>query len=498
MTLLSPRRQGVPVLSELLLLNRGKVRDLYNLGNDRLLMVATDGISIFDCVLNALIPQKGRILTALSHFWLKHLENHGIPTHLIAAGAAIDEYLPAALRNDPDLQSRSMVVRRLEMRPIEFVVRGFLTGSGLKSYRKTQTVCGHRLPQGLEDGDELPRVLDTPTTKAAAGHDEALDAAMVRMQYPEESYWAMAIYEIIARYAWASGIIFADTKLEFGVDGKGVMRLGDEVGTGDSSRWWSERAWRETRKKDPRKAPHPFDKQLVRALGIEEGIDKLDPAIPEHVALVHQRDPGLPEDLIAATTHTYRYIFWRLTGYTLEQYLMKEGCITESRPRIKVALILGSESDIPFVQSAIKKYPFPGSGSRIGAIALHIMSCHRNPLELYQFVCSERCHGVDAIIAAGGKAFALPGVIDALVYASGQRVPVIGVALGDPGTEALEAAKLSIKQLPGQPVMMDEIRGEVYAGEKGLQAALERLDIGELPPPSRREEKLARFNVTVK
>ena len=167
MPTLSPQRQQVAVLPGLKLLGRGKVRDSYELGNGNLLIVATDGISIFDFVLNAIVPEKGAVLAAMSHYWLTRLEKDlGIKTHLIAAGAAIDAYLRPAFGSNPALQSRAMVVRKLSMADVEFVVRGYLTGSGLKSYKETGMVCGIMLPPGLQDGDELPELIATPTTKA--------------------------------------------------------------------------------------------------------------------------------------------------------------------------------------------------------------------------------------------------------------------------------------------------------------------------------------------
>ena len=171
MPTLSPAREQVPLLEGLTLFHRGKVRDTYDLGDDRLLVVATDGISIFDFVLNAIVPQKGMVLTAMNHFWLRRLESAGVETHLIAAGASIDQHLPEAYRGNSELQARALVVRKLDMIPVEFIARGYLTGSAFTEYMKAGKVCGHELKQGLQDGDDLSEPIDTPTTKAMEGKD---------------------------------------------------------------------------------------------------------------------------------------------------------------------------------------------------------------------------------------------------------------------------------------------------------------------------------------
>lgn len=322
MTALSPKRQNVPVLPGLTLFGRGKVRDTYELDNDHLLVVATDGISIFDFVLDALVPGKGAVLTAMSHYWLRRLgRDLGVKTHRISVGAGVDGYLPRALWNNPELQSRAMVARKLKMAEVEFVVRGYLTGSGLKSYKEAGEVCGVKLPQGLQDGDELPEPIFTPTTKAADGHDLPLNAAEVRAQYPEESALAMQIYLWAREEARKLGVILADTKFEFGRDTAWKVVLGDEALTPDSSRFWDAAVWAAGRKLEERKAPPPYDKQLVREWGIEMGINKLDPEKPEDIIKAQSWD--VPTELIAATTQTYRYIFERLTKMKVDTYLQQ-------------------------------------------------------------------------------------------------------------------------------------------------------------------------------
>src|SRR3989344_8083582 len=289
MLTLSPMRQSIPVLSELKLLSRGKVRDSYALRDKKYMLgVATDAISIFDIVLNALVLEKGVVLTAMSHFWLKRIElDLGIKTHLVAAGSDIDSYLPMNLRRNLLLQSRAMVVRRLEMTNVEFVARGFLTGSGLKGYQETTSICGEELPTGLQDGDELASVIDTPTTKAQEGHVLADDAESIRKQYPVETHLLLKVYSFVLKEARKNGVVFADTKLELGRDENGNIILADEVATPDSSRYWEASAWTAGRKQEKRKAPPPYDKQIVREWGIEQGINKLDPLLLGDIARAH-------------------------------------------------------------------------------------------------------------------------------------------------------------------------------------------------------------------
>lgn len=319
MAQLSPARLNVAPLEGLQLLNRGKVRDTYDLGDNLMLIVATDGISIFDFVLNALVSEKGAVLNALSHFWFRLLEKKlGIRTHIIAAGAAIDAYLPEHLWCDPDLQSRAMIVQHLNMAPVEFIYRKCLTGSGLKEYQKTGRLAGVTLPGGFQDGDQLPEVIFDPTDKAENGHDERISLDAVRAEFPEEVALGEKIYATAIEHARRCRIIIADTKFEIGRNAFGNVTLGDEVLTPDSSRFWAYTEWAVGRTLAKRKAPSPQDKQFIRDFGIEQGINKLDPKNPEDVATVHALI--IPQELIEETTKIYRYIFWRLTGMLLEKY----------------------------------------------------------------------------------------------------------------------------------------------------------------------------------
>jgi phosphoribosylaminoimidazole-succinocarboxamide synthase len=269
----------------------GKVRELYALDTDRLLLVASDRISTFDVVLPTEIPDKGRVLTGLSGFWFSRTREL-VPNHLLA------------LRED----GRSTECKRLEMLPIECVVRGYLAGSGWKDYRATGRVCGHELPEGLVESQQLPRPIFTPATKAETGHDENIDrAAAVELvgegRFDEVEAIALALYSFASDYARDRGIILADTKLEFGLDEKGRIVLGDEAFTPDSSRFWPAAEFRAGA------TPPSYDKQFVRDYCVALGWDKTEPG------------PELPDAVVAGTRARYVEAFEHLTGLAFDDYL---------------------------------------------------------------------------------------------------------------------------------------------------------------------------------
>ena len=278
----------------------GKVRDLYKVGADRLLFVATDRISAFDYVLATGIPQKGRVLTQLSLFWFDFLKNI-VPNHL--ATADVNQY-PAELQPyAAQLRGRSMLVVRAEMIPIECVARGYLSGSGWKEYKASGTVCGIPLPSGLRESDKLPQPIFTPATKAASGHDENISfERMVELAGREISEQlrdlTLNIYKTAADYAETRGIIIADTKFEFGRTARGLV-LADEVLTPDSSRFWP---------KDKYKAggaQESFDKQYVRDYLESIHWNKQPPA------------PALPAEVVAKTSEKYVEAYTQMTGHPL-------------------------------------------------------------------------------------------------------------------------------------------------------------------------------------
>ena len=277
---------------------RGKVRDIYEL-DDRLLIVATDRLSAFDVVLPTPIPDKGRVLTQLSLFWFEKLADI-VPHHLISTTNFTGELAPYAAA----LEGRAMLVRRTEPVPIECVVRGYLSGSGWKDYRKTGAVCGIPLSAGLRESDRLPEPIFTPSTKATSGHDEniSFDETIARVGRPlaeQLRATSLTIYRRAAEYAAARGIIIADTKFEFGLIGGELIWI-DEALTPDSSRFWPGDLYA------PGKPQPSFDKQFVRDYLERIGWNKQPPA------------PALPSDVVAGTREKYREAYQRITGHALD------------------------------------------------------------------------------------------------------------------------------------------------------------------------------------
>jgi phosphoribosylaminoimidazole-succinocarboxamide synthase len=269
----------------------GKVRELYELDDDRLLLVASDRISTFDVVLPTEIPDKGRVLTGLSAFWFMRTRDL-VPNHLLG------------LRPD----GRSTECRRLEMLPLECVVRGYLTGSGWKDYRATGTVCGHVLAKGLRDSDKLPEPIFTPATKALEGHDENIDrdraAELVGAdRLAEVERVAIELYRFASEHAAERGILLADTKFELGLDPDGRVVLADEAFTPDSSRFWPADEY------EPGRAQPSFDKQPVRDYCESLGWDKSAPG------------PELPDEVVAGTRARYVEAFERLTEIDFGDYI---------------------------------------------------------------------------------------------------------------------------------------------------------------------------------
>jgi phosphoribosylaminoimidazole-succinocarboxamide synthase len=278
-------------MSEAVHVGSGKVRELYALDEERLLLVASDRISVFDVVLPTEIPDKGRVLTGLSALWFARTRDV-CPNHL--------------LRVRPD--GRSLECRRLEMLPLECVVRGYLAGSGWKDYRATGSVCGHVLPSGLEESARLPDPIFTPARKARDGHDENIDrvhgeALVGKERFAEVERVSLELYRHAAAYATERGIILADTKFEFGLNESGTLVLADEIFTPDSSRFWPADQFAPG-------GPQPsFDKQFARDYCESLDWDKTYPG------------PELPEDVVAGTRARYVEAFERLTEVPFEHYL---------------------------------------------------------------------------------------------------------------------------------------------------------------------------------
>jgi len=286
---------------DLKLFASGKVRDVYQVGSDHLLFIATDRISAFDYVLATGIPHKGRVLTQISLFWFDFLKEV-VPNHLVTAD--VNRY-PAEVRPCADqLRGRSMLVQRAEMFPVECVVRGYLSGSGWKEYKASGSVCGIKLPTGLRESQQLPEPIFTPATKATTGHDENISFEhMSQLVDPEDARrlrdLSLAIYKKAADYAREKGIIIADTKFEFGRTAAGIT-LADEVLTPDSSRFWP------AEKYEAGMSQQSFDKQYVRDYLEEIRWNKQPPA------------PALPAEVARKTSEKYVQAYRQLTGRELD------------------------------------------------------------------------------------------------------------------------------------------------------------------------------------
>lgn len=329
------------------MINVGKVRHTFNVPDhpDRLLIVASDRLSIYDFVLNIRIDDKGAVLTAMTVDWLTRVLA-GIPNHLIASGAGIDEFLPEQLRGNSELQKVAMVVKRLNMPPVEFVIRGYLMGSGWKEYKQSQTVCGIPLPPGLQEGSKLPEPILTPATKAESGHDENItfeqmvdvlaewlkaegiqrDARELAEEIRDK---ALDVYNRGEAHANTCDTIIFDTKFEFGLDENGQVVLADEVLTPDSSRFGTRAEYEKALAAGT--TPPTCDKETVRVLGKKTettcvddsgakivGINNLKPENPAHVAYIDELDwtVTVRDD----TAELYRMIFKTEVGVSLAEF----------------------------------------------------------------------------------------------------------------------------------------------------------------------------------
>lgn len=286
------------------LLLQGKVRDVHDLGGDTLLIVTSDRISAYDVVMPTPIPDKGRVLTAVSAHWFAET-THIAPNHLVSTHV---RDVPAEAGDD--LAGRTMVVKKLDMLPIECVVRGYLSGSGWRDYTAKGAVCGHHLSDGLQQSERLPEPIFTPATKAHTGHDENItrdQAADIvgRETLEEAERISIALYEFVAARAEDAGIILADTKFELGRDENGVLTIGDEVATPDSSRFWPADEYAVGI------SPPSFDKQYLRDWLDASGWDHTPPA------------PALPPEVVAGTRDRYLEAHERLTGRTIDSWIQE-------------------------------------------------------------------------------------------------------------------------------------------------------------------------------
>ncbi len=449
---------------------RGKVRDTYEGLTDStcIFPVATDRISAFDFVLPTEIQGKGEVLTAMNVFWrTEPLASVIGPNHdLVAFGTGVDAFLPDELKNNSALQKRSLVVKKKPMCSFEGIPRGYLTGTGLEAYEKSNPhcVCGHLMPHGLYDGSELPRPIFTTTTKAEVGHDTHILFQDVQSRYGDKpGILGMAMYSAAQEYAKSRGLIIADTKFEFWKDDDGTVGIGDEVLTPDSSRFWLAPIWRKSQEK--KQSPAGMDKEFVRKFLKGLNVDLLDPENPKHLKRVSA--VALPENICRVTAQLYRYAFWKLVGSKLEKYQREKMGIAVRDRRLRIEIVIGSESDRPQLERGLAV--LKGRAD----FRVTVLSCHRND-DLHEtlddFVKHELLKADIGILCAG-EAAALPGIGKTKTCKYGRpELPIIGVACKGKNEEADLAAKLSIKRLPGQPVELDP-HGEPYFAASGFEAA---------------------------
>jgi phosphoribosylaminoimidazole-succinocarboxamide synthase len=288
-------------IADLPLIASGKVREMYDLG-DRILMVASDRISTYDVVHPNPIPDKGKVLTGVSAFWFAKT-GHIVANHLLSCTDGVPD----------EARGRAMVVRKLEMLPVECVVRGYITGSGWKDYQATGKVSGIELPPGLQESEQLPTPIFTPSTKAEEGHDEAIDFDQAAEAVGDRDLMgrlrdvSIELYRFGAEHARERGVILADTKFEFGLDPSGELVVGDEVLTPDSSRYWPADSY------EPGRGQPSFDKQYVRDWASNTGWDKTPPA------------PEIPEDVVQGTRDRYVEAYEKITGEPFDAWLQRTG-----------------------------------------------------------------------------------------------------------------------------------------------------------------------------
>jgi len=411
-------------LRSLPLLSRGKVRDIYAVGDDKLLMITTDRLSAFDVIMSSPIPDKGVVLNRLTDFWFARL-GHIVPNHL----TGIDPESVVAESEVDQVRGRAVVAKRLRPIPVEAVVRGYLIGSGWKDYRETQQVCGISLPAGLRQAAKLAAPIFTPAHKAEMGlHDENISFEEMSNQIGRPlaekiREISLKLYQEASDYAASRGIIIADTKFEFGLDESGVLHLMDEVLTADSSRFWPAEEYQEGI------SPPSFDKQFVRDYLETLDWDKTPPP------------PPLPARVIERTAAKYREALFRIAGVRLPI----------------VGVVMGSQSDWEVMRHAVDILDQFGI-----AHEARVVSAHRMPDALYAYAEAAQARGLRGIIAGAGGAAHLPGML-----AAKTTVPVFGVPVPSKYLRG-EDSLYSIVQMPkGIPVATFAI-GEAGAANAAL------------------------------
>ncbi|MBU3725833.1 MAG: phosphoribosylaminoimidazolesuccinocarboxamide synthase [Burkholderiaceae bacterium] len=406
------------------LVSRGKVRDIYAVGKDKLLMVTTDRLSAFDVIMSRPIPDKGVVLNRMSDFWFSRLK-HIVPNHL----TGIDPESVVSESEVDQVRGRAVVAKRLTPVPVEAVVRGYLIGSGWKDYQQTGAVCGIALPKKLKLAAKLPEPIFTPAHKAEMGaHDENISFEQMAKQIGKPLATkirniSLKLYKEASAYALEQGIIIADTKFEFGLDKKGTLHLMDEVLTADSSRFWPADGYREGI------SPPSFDKQFVRDYLETLDWNKSPPP------------PPLPDHVVERTAEKYREALFRIAGVRLPV----------------VGVVMGSQSDWEVMQHAVAildQFGIPHEA--------RVVSAHRMPDTLYAYAEAACARGLRGIIAGAGGAAHLPGML-----AAKTTVPVFGVPVPSKYLRG-EDSLYSIVQMPkGIPVATFAI-GEAGAANAAL------------------------------
>jgi phosphoribosylaminoimidazole-succinocarboxamide synthase len=406
------------------LVSRGKVRDIYAVGNDKLLMITSDRLSAFDVIMSEPIPEKGVVLNRMSDFWFSRLA-HIVPNHL----TGIDPESVVGESEVEQVRGRAVVAKRLKPIPVEAVVRGYLIGSGWKDYQETGSVCGIALPKGLKLAAKLPEPIFTPAHKAEFGlHDENISFEQVCAQIGKPlaekiREISVRLYQEASQYAAKQGIIIADTKFEFGLDDAGTLHLMDEVLTADSSRFWPADQYEEGM------SPPSFDKQFVRDYLETLDWDKTPPP------------PPLPDHVIERTAAKYREALFRIAGVRLPV----------------VGVVMGSQSDWEVMRHAVAildQFGIPHEAK--------VVSAHRMPDTLYAYAEAACARGLKGIIAGAGGAAHLPGML-----AAKTTVPVFGVPVPSKYLRG-EDSLYSIVQMPkGIPVATFAI-GEAGAANAAL------------------------------
>ncbi len=406
------------------LVSRGKVRDIYAVGDDKLLMITTDRLSAFDVIMSEPIPEKGVVLNRMSDFWFSRLA-HIVPNHL----TGIDPESVVGESEVEQVRGRAVVAKRLKPIPVEAVVRGYLIGSGWKDYQDTGSVCGIALPKGLKLAAKLPEPIFTPAHKAEMGlHDEniSFDQACAQIGRPlaeKIREISIRLYQEASEYAASQGIIIADTKFEFGLDDSGTLHLMDEVLTADSSRFWPADEYQEGI------SPPSFDKQFVRDYLETLDWGKTPPP------------PPLPDHVIERTAAKYREALFRIAGVRLPV----------------VGVVMGSQSDWEVMRHAVAildQFGIPHEAK--------VVSAHRMPDTLYAYAEAACARGLKGIIAGAGGAAHLPGML-----AAKTTVPVFGVPVPSKYLRG-EDSLYSIVQMPkGIPVATFAI-GEAGAANAAL------------------------------